>query len=329
MQTILQFIGLFLLMILSFLGANYLMEGDIFVAGALSLVLVIIMYFLIEFLKKRKVEITKNKFSTTSILLWTAFTVVCLPISYLVVHALNVEINAKKDLQAFAKELNDKNNEIVGIFQTENQQYISQTYLEASNSLEAYVTSNNKSVKDTNETKLSSPRFGISDLSQINKSNYLNKATALQSALEIKSQAMLDSVTKRTETTINENYHLVENWSRLRVVVAIKELENMLNSNANQLKRFLEVENYKKDIFLDVDGFTVPEQTANNSITYRTIDFDISDFSKLWDVYAPIWLFFPVLLFFGLLLLPYFLEKTAGVYDIKSQEDPMEGGIEI
>jgi len=59
MQTILQFLGLFLVLILSFFGSNYMLNGDVIVSGSLSLGLVILFYFLLEFLKKRKVQITK------------------------------------------------------------------------------------------------------------------------------------------------------------------------------------------------------------------------------------------------------------------------------
>lgn len=332
MQTILQFIGLFLLLILSFFGANYMLNGDIILSGGISLTLVILMYFLIEFLKKRKVQITKSKLSLGSILGWVIFAVLCIPSGLLIVHALNVEINAKKDLQGYANNIVSKNQEVVNLFQTENQQYISDTYLIARNALDSYVNTSNRKVQDSIKVMLSSERFGIENLQQIDKNNFTNSALALQSALEIRSENVLDSVKDRSETVINNNAYLVENWSRLRVVTSLQELENMLEKNLNQLNKFLVNENYKANVFSN------PEETSDkvlDAITDETnqlkivkANTNLASFSELWGQYTPYELVIPALIFFFLLILPYLLEKTAGIY-VSKDDDLEEGGIEI
>lgn len=332
MQTVLQFIGLFLLLILSFLGGNYMLSGDVIISGSVSVVLVIIMYFLIEFLKKRKVQITKSKFSLGSLFLWIIFTSVCIPIGVFLVHALNVEINAKKDLQSYAKELVIKNQEIVNLFQTENQQYVSETYLYVSNELDRYLHAGS-ATKDSIEELLSEKRYGITDLNSINSSNYLNKAVALQSALEIRSEAVLDSVKDRSESVINDNIYLVDNWSRLRVVTAINELEAMLVKNLNQLNRFLANENYKTDVFANSssqnDKVLSVSIIEHNQLEIQKSPINLSSFSGLWNYYSPFLLILPALIFFFFLLLPYLLEKTAGSYLINDETENDEGGIEI
>jgi hypothetical protein len=336
MQIILQFIGLFLLLILSFFGGNYLLNGDTIISGTLSLILVISIYFLIEFLKKRKVQITKSSFSATSILLWGIFAVFSVPIAVLILHALNVEMNAKRDLQAYSKAIVAKNQDVINLFQSENQQYIEETYLIAINALDVYVNTTNQAKKDSIKQALGEDRFGISDFSTMNKMNYKNSANALQSALEIRSQAVLDSVQDRSKSVLNSSVYLVDNWSRLRVVGAIAELENMLEKNINQLNRFLVVENFKRDVFTtnsELNSEVLSIQVDDNnrlSITKSTIQ--LSSLRGLWSAYTPYWLLIPVLIVLFLLLIPYFLEKTAGVYinsDSNDTEESDEGGIEI
>ncbi len=333
MQTILQFIGLFLLLILSFFGANYMLNGDIILSGGISLTLVILMYFLIEFLKKRKVQITKSKFSTGSILGWVLFAVLCIPSGLLIVHSLNVEINAKKDLQGYANNIVTKNQEIINLFQTENKQYISDTYLIARNALDSYVNSSNETVRDSIKTMLATRRFGIENLQEIDKNNFTNSAVALQSALEIRSGNFLDSVSDRSARVIENNAYLVENWSRLRVVTSLQELENMLEKNLNQLNKFLAAENYKTNVFSnpnDASNVVLAVLTdENNQLKIVKANSNLASFSELWRQYTPYGLIIPALIFFFLLILPYMLEKTAGTY-VGGVDEPIEGdGYEI
>lgn len=336
MQIILQFTGLLLLLVLSFFGSNYLLNGDIIISGTISLVLVISIYFLIEFMKKRKVQITKSSISGTSIFLWGIFAIVSVPISVLIIHALNAEINAKVDLQAYTKAIVVKNQDAINLFQSENQQYIEETYLIAINALDLFVNTTNQSKKDSLKEALGESRFGISDFSTINKTNYRNSANALQSALEIRSQAVLDSVQERTKSVLNTNVYLVDNWSRLRVVGAIAELEKMLERNINQLNRFLVDENFKHDVFV-TNREKNPEVLSiklgeNNQLSVTKSALQLSSFRGLWNAYKPYWLLFFVSIVLFLLLLPYILEKTAGVYinSVSNDVDEFdEGGIDI
>jgi hypothetical protein len=333
MKTILQYIGLLLLLILSFLGANYLLSGDTIISGSISLVLVILIYFLIEFLKNRKVQITKSKFSGVSFLLWGLFVVLCIPIGILITHALNVEINAKKELKSYANAIVAKNQDAINLFQTENKQYIQETYLIARNALDRYVNTSNKTEKDSIEALLGDVRFGITEFQQINKSNFSNSANALQSALEIQSAAVLDSIQDRSKTTIKNNVYLVDKWSRLRLVSAISELENMLEKNINQMNAFLTHQNYKPNVFSNPDnpGAEVLSfvESANNQLKVNKSDVNLASFSGLWKQYAPYWLLIPVFIFFFLLILPYVLEQTSGKYTVQDDKDIETGGIEI
>lgn len=332
MQIIFQFIGLILLLILSFLGGNYMLSGDIIISGSASVVLVIVMFFLIEYMKKRKIHISKSKFSATSLLLWILFVSICVPIGVLMSHALNVEVNAKKEIQSYAKNIILKNQEVVNLFQTENQQYIAETYLIARNLLDNYVNTTNQKQKDSIKEALENVRFSITNLGQVNRTNYMNNANALQTALEIKSQAILDSIQDRTKSTLKNSFHLINNWSRLRIVSALIDMENMLEKNVIQMNRFLTNENDKPNVFNKADpSTTILEITQeNNTIFINKLDVQLSSFTALWVRYNSYWLVLPVLVFFFFLLIPYFLEKTAGIYlESHGEKEDEEGGIEL
>ena len=102
MKTILQGIGVVFTLLASFLGLMYILKGDVIFSSIVSLVLVVIEFFLIEKFIKSKEEITKNRFSTLSILLWSIYGIIAIPISVFLLHTLNVEIYAKPTIQSVA-----------------------------------------------------------------------------------------------------------------------------------------------------------------------------------------------------------------------------------
>ena len=99
MKSILQGIAIIFTLITSFLGNLYFLKGDLILSAFISCIIVVILYFLIEQFIKRKSEISKNKFATTSILLWSLYILLSIPISASLIHFLNVEINEKSEIQ--------------------------------------------------------------------------------------------------------------------------------------------------------------------------------------------------------------------------------------
>lgn len=337
MHYVLQYLSLTVQLILTFFGANYLLGGDIILAGVASAVLVIASFYLIEMLKKRKVHIAKTRFSIVSFLLWLLFALLCLPIDGLVIHALNVELNAKDELQKYANDMAAKNVEITRLFDTENKRYNEETELIARNALDTYVTTNSRSVKDSIATLLASEKFGIRDLSQVTAANFSNSSIAVRAALDTKSQKVRDSVNDRTEANSAANLALVSDWSRLKVVTAIAELEDLLDQNTVQLDDFLERVNYKPLVFVNAASNTegiLHLSVVEGKLQYTRPDVHIDSFTKLWNHYTPYWLAIPTLFFNFLLALPYFILKSGGNYiskvNTKSKKDEVEeGGFEL
>ena len=102
LKDALQGIGIIFALITSFLGLLYILKGDILISGLISVILVILHGYINRELIKSRDEISKNKLSFKSIFLWVSYAIICLPISLFLVHCLNVEICAKKDIQAMA-----------------------------------------------------------------------------------------------------------------------------------------------------------------------------------------------------------------------------------
>lgn len=313
LKLVIQFIGLFFLLLLSFFGSNYMLDGDIFISASISIVLAVLMYFLVEELAKRKEEIKKSRFSTVGIVLGLVYLILSIPTAILVVHALNVEINAKPEIQSYANEIRSTNADHIDFFRNRNQQYIQETGLIARNALDTYVHTRDRSAKDSIKSLLATSRFKINDLSNVDRSNFQNESNALVEVLNVKHDLLIDSVQSNTSFIENSQLHLVQNWSRLNVVVALNELEKMRNENLNQLNNSLQRTGIDSTFNVAFD-YVIEE---NNKAMVEEFPVDISSFFNLWNRYVPYWLLIPSLLFTVFLSLPYFLTRTQGVYVAK------------
>ena len=324
MKSIIQFIGLFFLLLLSFFGSNYMLDGDIFISASISIVLAVLMYFLVEELTKRKEEIKKSRFSMVWIILSFVYLFLSAPTVILVTHALNAEINAKPQLQSYAIEISSSNAEHIEFFRNRNQQYIRETGLIARNALDTYVHTRDRNVKDSIKNLLASSRFKINDLSNVSRSNFQNESNALVEVLNVKHDLLIDSVKSKSNFVETSQLHLVQNWSRLHVVVALNELENMRNENLTQLSNSLQRSGIDST-FNDAFDYVVED---NNRTIVEEFPVDISSFFNLRKRYKPFWLLIPSLMLTIFLSLPYFLTKTQGVY-VSKKDKEKKGGISI
>ena len=301
-----------------------MLDGDIFISASISIVLAVLMYFLVEELTKRKEEIKKSRFSMVWIILSFVYLFLSAPTVILVTHALNAEINAKPQLQSYAIEISSSNAEHIEFFRNRNQQYIRETGLIARNALDTYVHTRDQNVKDSLKNLLASSRFKINVLSNISRSNFQNESNALVEVLNVKHDLLIDSVKSKSNFVETSQLHLVQNWSRLHVVVALNELENMRNENLTQLSNSLQRSGIDST-FNDAFDYVVED---NNRTIVEEFPVDISSFFNLWKRYKPFWLLIPSLMLTIFLSLPYFLTKTQGVYVSKKNKEK-KGGISI
>jgi len=301
-----------------------MLEGDVFISASISIVLAVLMYFLVEELAKRKEEIKKSRFSTVGVVLGLVYLILSIPTAILVVHALNVEINAKPEIQSYANEIRSSNADHIDFFRNRNQQYIQETGLIARNALDTYVHTRDRNAKDSIKSLLATSRFKINDLSNVSRSNFQNESNALVEVLNVKHDLLIDSVKSKSNFVETSQLHLVQNWSRLHVVVALNELENMRNENLTQLSYSLQRSGIDST-FNDAFDYVVED---NNRTIVEEFPVDISSFFNLWNRYKPFLLLIPSLILTIFLSLPYFLTKTQGVY-VSKKDKEKKGGISI
>jgi len=313
MKTILQGIGVVATLIASFLGLMYILKGDVIISAVVSLVLVVIEFFLIEKFIKSKEEITKNRFSTLSVLLWSIYLILAVPISVFLLHALTVEIYAKPNVQSVANKKIDDLTKMVSAFNTAKEASFQSFSVDLTNKLTQYAYDKKSVLKDT----LKEQPYKMSDeeLGNLNKGNIIETVTFSIDARKMKLVPVVDTVVKTNQKFLKSYRNVFDKWSYFQINYAFYELDNLLKKNKEAL-----VNGYKKHIVF-------PMATAFE-YTYTQEETNLTNPLVLFGIYKPYLLFIAVLFFHLLILLPYLLTSTVGTY-ATGKKASQGGGIEI
>jgi hypothetical protein len=269
------------------------------------------LYFLQETFIKKKNEITKNRFSSTSIILWTLYLLLSVPITFSLIHSLNIELNEKKNIQQIAAIKQDDLKNMIIDDSVKYESYL----LQFSNDLEHQLDQfRDKTSDSTLKLKLLQAPYETPPDFFINNT-ILSKDQAEESRKKKLNQfkALKDSVRNRMREYNNKYKTVFINWSRLQLSIASSEIDKVLNQNHTQI----------------ANGF---KRLANKDYQYpyNKQVIEINHPKDLWDKHKPYILLIVVFLFHILILLPYIIEPVAGRYiNTKKSNKPASGGIQI
>jgi hypothetical protein len=312
MKNILQGIGIVFTLIASFLGLMYTLKGDVLISSLVSLVIIVIEYFLIEKFIQSKSEITKNKFSTLSIVLWSVYTILAIPISVFLLHALNVEINAKSEIKNVA---NNKIQDLTNMsksYRKNVDKNVSTLSLDLDNTIRLYSRNSSSSL----ESKLIDKPFNLSSAQLVSAQNGEIEAIvrSFVTAKTKKLASVADTVEFNNANFINRYSGVFDGWSRLDINYAFYELDDLLKKNY--------------DLFIKNDSAQMSFASDRFKFEYKIEDTNMDKPLLLFNEYKPYYLILIVLLFHFLILLPYIIEETSGSYAPKSK-DKKGGGRKI
>jgi len=319
MKNILQGIGIVFTLIASFLGLMYILKGDVIVSSLVSLVIIVIQYFLIEKFIKSKSEITKNKFSTLSILLWLFYIILSIPTSIFLMHALNVELNAKKEIQKTANSKIADLTNMANVFNAQVEKGHTTLSIDLTNKLTIYAQESNSRHRTLTDSVLKAKPYNLSDaeIAAVDNTNIQSTVNNFIGARLLKFKPVIDSVKNNNKNFVTRYSGVFDGWSRLHLNYAFYELDSLLKKNKETLNKV-----YTKNMEFSADQF---------SYTYNTDEVNMDKPALLFMKHKPYYLIVVVLLFFVLILLPYIIEPVSGTYikQAKGSRDRGRGGIEI
>lgn len=311
MKSILQGIGIIFTLIASFLGCLYFLNGDIMISAFITSIIVVVLYFLQETFIKKKATISKNKLSSTSIILWTLYLLLSIPITFSLIHALNVELNEKKNIQQIAAAKQEDLTRMVDKFNAEYNTYLSRYELQAKVKLQNYKSSHDPKLRDTLQTP---PYEAAPSFFELQEASVDTQARYMKKALFNK----LDRFELGIKDTINAyKYKTVfSNWSRVQLSLASTELDRLLSQNHKNMV----------DTLAQVTHGNAPAFQYN----YNKETISINQPKELWIKNKPYGLLIIVFLFHILILLPYIIEPVAGRYITpKKGNNTAGGGIQL
>jgi hypothetical protein len=294
LKTILQLIGTVFALLMTFLGGLYWLGGEVLLAGFIGVVLVTILYFVVEQLRRRKTEIRKQRFSAVSILLWAGYVVVSVPLSLLLVHALNVEIHHRTEVQQAAAAKTAALGSMVKAYDALAQDEINSLQMV----LKPLLASFSAAKPDTAaRRRLMEPPFLFSTgvLDNVSASSMDSDAQLWMSARKARFDKASTEVKQRNSAYTKATGAVFTDWHRLQVPLAYAKLDTLVMGNLRAL------------------------QTSYRDNTSRVGKFEyelpqvpmlMAEPIALWQRTQPYALILAVVAFHLLLLLPYLLEQS-------------------
>ncbi|PWL32670.1 MAG: hypothetical protein DCO96_03745 [Fluviicola sp. XM-24bin1] len=98
-----QMVSLFVLLIGLFLGSFYWFEGNLFIAGPISFLIIIAIYYVIQHLIGSRMETKRSGLQIKKVLLWPIYFIITAPAMFLVLHMFNVELKEKEEVIKLGK----------------------------------------------------------------------------------------------------------------------------------------------------------------------------------------------------------------------------------
>lgn len=301
MRFLLQGLGIIFSLVASFLGLLYFLNGDIIISALVSCVIVVLQFFLIEQFIKNKAEITKRRFSLLSLMLWFFYLLLSVPMTLSLIHALNVEINAKKEIQSEANTKVQYLDDMVEAYNDSVDNYLNKLRVDLNTKLSAYVSSDPASPNRSSlEEVLKKEPYNFSDPGSLNNNNVQFNVTTTVDAIKGRLSEILENeVMPDIERYKSRYVPAFNNWSRLKLNLAMHELDTLLAGNNVKLSR-------------NFSANTLGAGTFN--FEYTSEDMLMDDPLALWNKHKPYLLLLFVLIFHILILLPYLMADVSGRY---------------
>ncbi len=222
-------IFLLILFVANFLGLLYILEGNIIFSVLASIFIVICYYFLIQLLVKNKELMYKNKFMHSSSLLWGLYLILFFASFILMSHFVNIEFNAKKEIQKDALAKLSVVDSASTIYKERSKKSIEDFEADLKSKLKTYKNSGSNQLRNTLTTNPYSIAPEI-----LNDRKYLNvnqvasaRLTPMIKNIETNS-ANFDLTIKKNTDKYKSTFN---NWNRLSLVGTYVKLNEYVDQS--------------------------------------------------------------------------------------------------
>ncbi|MGV0978828.1 MULTISPECIES: hypothetical protein [Weeksellaceae] len=306
-------IFLLILFIANFLGLLYILQGNIIFSALASTLIIICYYFLVQLLAKNKELMFKNKFIHSSSVLWLFYIGLFFVSFVLMSHFVNVEFNAKKQIQDDALSKLTIVDSATTIYKDRSKKVIEDFENDLKTKLKSYKnTGSNSTLNELTSKPYSIDAKVLSDRTYLNVDQIANAKLA-PIIKNIEANAVnFDSITKNNTEKYKSTF---TNWKRLSLVGTYSTLNDYVDQSINLIN--------EKIAQFPIDNSPI-------IINYNKENLPLGTPSEFNKKFTPNYILpiIVVLLINGFILIPFFTEKVRSYNNTtnKTQEGPSNNG---
>jgi hypothetical protein len=311
---LLQGLGLLLTLVSSFLGALYMFSGNIPLAGIISLVFVVAMFYLVTFFMKEKMNRRRKGYPPIFYYMFALYGVLAIALSFFMLHCFNVEFFEKNDAQQYSlKQLEGIeliHNEYDSLSLKFSRKINSEIGLKLTDIKEKTKLGDNSFKPDYNGLLASPYNMNVSKIDFLigssDMSNQVVQFVAGNQSKKLKSSQ--EELFKEGATIISRASYIkdsrnkIQFWNRMKITQLAKEINDRIQNDFNVLNSALgQVSGNQLRLFQISATFDQADYLKGEIL----LDKPFQLAAKHLGVITPIVL----LLFQMLILLPYFLTR--------------------
>ncbi len=246
--------------------------------------------------------------------MWALYLLLSIPITFSLIHALNVELNEKQNIQQSTAAKQDDLVNMLKDYSKKYDNYLAKFKGNAENKLYQYQGDRNNTLlrAELSAAPYETPNYFFGDLT-VKPGDQAEELRKKKSTLF---KIVEDSVTERVNAYNNKYQNVFATWSRLQLSIAAFDLNKALKLNHDQMAAEFKL--------LAENTYPAYQYPYNQEVIAINHPLD------LWNKHKPYGLLVIVFLFHLLILLPYIIEPVAGTYlDPKKSKNTPAGGIQI
>ena len=306
-----QQVSLFILLVGLFLGSLYMFNGGLLLAIPISILLVVAMYYIVWYMVGAKMGKKRSGFSIGDQMLWVFYAVISIPVTFIVLHAFNVEIQERKTIEqqglAKVKALRDLKNEYVKTYEI----YLNQTATNMNYFIPNYLNGS----LSASDLKL---KINVNDafISGIDPNNPTASVQSYIGIERMKFEIADTSLFGDTQKYLNLQEGKIRNFSRLSINFVLSDLDEKLKVSKQSLNLYLAKNAKGKYLEFNIEPYTKATLIAQ-------------PLTLLQKQLNPLLLVI-VLLINGLMLLPYLMAPSRSYSKPKksNEKKPSSGGVD-
>ena len=283
-----QYLGLIAMMSCLFLGMTYWTDGNLIASVPVTVILAAVIFILVNYFIKEKVVITRGGYRTSTILLFFIYLALSIPVSVICLHAVNVEVFEKDNIQKIGKTRIACLNMMEEVYNEKKDSIVNAWEIDLNLNISSYLSTKNPSSKAILESEPYS--LPIEDLDASNKSRMISEWT---NQMNRSFDDGFNSIHEKSAQIISKSNKALKNWDRFSVNNQFNKLDNHVITAKKEMDvAFIDIT--RRDMNLNISPYI-----KEKSLLTQPIELFKKHLNPISFVF--------IILIQLLILLPYFL----------------------